>query len=143
MNNITYEEGYKEFAINNDESRILRFNPADIALVDRIRNELNKVVEYTDQIKEDKDNFDLSVELDKEIRKHIDEMFYEGASEIIFENQNVLTTVNGTSIFERFFKALLHVMEPYVKKDGRKSHDKIEKYRKQHARIIAENSDDQ
>ncbi len=143
MNNIVFEEGIKEFAINNDENRILRFNPSDIGLVDRIKNELEKIDVYAKDNLSDKENFDLAIELDKQLREHVDQMFYEGASQIIFADQNVMTTVNGMTIFERFFRSLLNTMEPYVKKEGRKSKEKIEKYRKQHDRIVAENTDDQ
>lgn len=143
MNNIVFEEGIKEFAINNDENRILRFNPSDIGLVDRIKNELEKIDVYAKDNLNDKENFDLAIELDKQLREHVDQMFYEGASQIIFADQNVMTTVNGMTIFERFFRSLLNTMEPYVKKEGRKSKEKIEKYRKQHDRIVAENTDDQ
>ena len=143
MNNIVFEEGIKEFAINNDENRILRFNPSDIGLVDRIKNELEKIDVYAKDNLSDKENFDLAIELDKQLREHVDQMFYEGANQIIFADQNVMTTVNGMTIFERFFRSLLNTMEPYVKKEGRKSKEKIEKYRKQHDRIVAENTDDQ
>lgn len=143
MNNISFEEGYKEFAINNDENRILRFNPSDIGLIDRIKSELEKMEVYANEHMTDKDNYDLSIELDQQLRSHVNEMFYEGADKIIFADQNVMTTVNGVTIFERFFRALLNTMEPYVKKEGRKSQEKIEKYRKQHDRIVAENTDDQ
>ena len=143
MNNIVFEEGIKEFAINNDENRILRFNPSDIGLVDRIKNELEKIDVYAKDNLSDKENFDLAIELDKQLREHVDQMFYEGASQIIFADQNVMTTVNGMTIFERFFRSLLNTMEPYVKKEGRKSKEKIEKYRKQHDRIVAENINDQ
>lgn len=143
MNNIVFEEGIKEFAINNDENRILRFNPSDIGLVDRIKNELEKIDVYAKDNLSDKENFDLAIELDKQLREHVDQMFYEVASQIIFADQNVMTTVNGMTIFERFFRSLLNTMEPYVKKEGRKSKEKIEKYRKQHDRIVAENTDDQ
>ena len=143
MNNISFEEGYKEFAINNDENRILRFNPSDIGLIDRIKSELEKMEVYANEHMMDKDNYDLSIELDQQLRSHVNEMFYEGADKIIFADQNVMTTVNGVTIFERFFRALLNTMEPYVKKEGRKSQEKIEKYRKQHDRIVAENTDDQ
>lgn len=143
MNNIVFEEGIKEFAINNDESRILRFNPSDIGLVDRIKNELEKIDVYAKDNLGDKENFDLAIELDKQLREHVDQMFYEGASQVIFADQNVMTTVNGMTIFERFFRSLLNTMEPYVKKEGRKSKEKIEKYRKQHDRIVAENNNDQ
>lgn len=134
MNNIVFEEGYKEFAINNDESRILRFNPTDLALFEKIKKELSEVQKFDD----DTDD----VEADRKLRETIDKIFYEGASVIIFKDQNVLTTVNGVTIFERFFKALLNIMKPYVEKEARKTAEKIEKYRKQHDRIIADNSDD-
>lgn len=134
MNNIVFEEGYKEFAINNDESRILRFNPTDLALFEKIKKELSEVQKFDD----DTDD----VEADRMLRETIDKIFYEGASAIIFKDQNVLTTVNGVTIFERFFKALLNIMKPYVEKEARKTAEKIEKYRKQHDRIVADNPDD-
>lgn len=134
MNNIVFEEGYKEFAINNDESRILRFNPTDLALFEKIKKELSEVQKFDD----DTDD----VEADRMLRETIDKIFYEGASVIIFKDQNVLTTVNGVTIFERFFKALLNIMKPYVEKEARKTAEKIEKYRKQHDRIVTDNPDD-
>ena len=69
MNNIVFEEGYKEFAINNDESRILRFNPTDLALFEKIKKELSEVQKFDD----DTDD----VEADRKVRETIDKIFYE------------------------------------------------------------------
>lgn len=142
MQNINFEEGYKEFAINNDESRILRFNPADVNLLNRIQSELKKIGDYAEQFKDEQSDL-IAEDIDKVIRERIDDMFYEGASKIIFQEQNVITTINGVTVFERFFKALVEIMKPYIEKENRKTQEKMAIYKKQHDRITAENINNQ
>ena len=36
MQSIRFDDGYKEFMINDDESRVIRFNPKDINLIERV-----------------------------------------------------------------------------------------------------------
>ena len=41
MQCISFDEGYKEFAINNDENRVIRFNPKDFGILTRMEDTLS------------------------------------------------------------------------------------------------------
>ena len=41
MQSISFDEGYKEFAINNDENRVIRFNPKDFGILTRMEDTLS------------------------------------------------------------------------------------------------------
>ena len=35
MQNLSFEDGYKEFTVNEDPERKIRFNPADLSILER------------------------------------------------------------------------------------------------------------
>ena len=35
MQSIRFDDGYKEFMINDDPNRVIRFNPADYGIIER------------------------------------------------------------------------------------------------------------
>lgn len=127
MNNINFDEGYKEFQINNDPNRVLRFNPKDMAFVERLQNAQNEFKSMLEMIK-GKEDVEQIANANKEVRKITDEIFYEGASDIIYGNQHPLTLMGGKTIFERFIEAVGEVMKPYIEKENQLAEKRIKKY---------------
>lgn len=37
MTSLKFDDGYKEYSINGDESRVIRINTTDFAIFDRIK----------------------------------------------------------------------------------------------------------
>lgn len=125
MNNININSGEIRLTINDDENRVIAFNPNDLEFVDRLYNLIadfeKKEKEYKLKEKEiDKNtevdsynipiNFKEKLELVKEtcsyMREKIDFVFGEGTSQKVFGNTNTL------DMFEQFFDGIT----PYIEK---------------------------
>ena len=139
LESFNFDDGVKEYAINNDERRILKVNVSDIGLVDRIEasiRHMEKAVEGIKDVEIDEngeatlDKFAEPIrEANKAVRKEFDAVFYPGASNIVFGKQNPLSTVDGITIYERFMRAFLEKVKPEIEKEQKASDEHIAKYK--------------
>ena len=139
LESFNFDDGVKEYAINNDEHRILKVNVKDVGLVDRIETSIRNMETSMDAIKDveiDEDGDAVLAEYaqviratNKAVRRAFDRVFYPGASVIVFGNQNPLTTVNGITIYERFMRAFLEKVKPEMEKEQKASEEHIAKYK--------------
>ena len=128
--NLIFDDGYKEFIINNDPNRVIRFNPSDVAIVERFKTsqaELEKLVqEFVENTPED---VAAGLErLDNAIKKEIDNIFNQPVSDIVFGNQSPMSSVKGVPLFERFFDAILPVIMDGIKEEKKLSQQRVSKY---------------
>jgi uncharacterized protein with ATP-grasp and redox domains len=140
MQNLNFDDGYKEFSINGDETRVIRFNPADFGILERIK-EAYEEIEKATNIKEDIElNADGSVmdklsaassvvsSIDNTIKAQIDHIFNSNVSEVAFGNQSAMGMVKGVPLYERFLNAIIPVIKQEVEKEMRASQKRIKKY---------------
>ena len=52
MQSISFDEGYKEFCVNGDENRVVRFNPKDFGIVTRMQDTLSDFSDLEKKLKE-------------------------------------------------------------------------------------------
>ena len=152
MESINFDEGYVEFAINGDENRILRFNPADIGIVDRMQASVDEMKAELQKIEGDVtmsptgNAADQTSEmagtvraLNKALRDQVDALFYPGASDVIFGRMNPLALSNGKTVYESFFEAMMKAIKPYIDKEAKKSQKDISKYKEAYDRMPSGN----
>lgn len=143
MQNLIIDDGYKEYKINGDENRVIRFNPSDFSIIERINTayeEINKATDIDTDIELKPDGKPVS-ELEKvaeivsgintTIKKQIDYIFNSPVSDAVFGNQSPLSMVKGMPLYERFLDAVIPVIQQEVKKEQEASQKRIEKYTKQ------------
>lgn len=125
MSNININTGEIRLTINDDENRVITFNPNDLQFVDNLYNLLaeleNKEKEYKSREAElDKNtevnSYGIPVNLKKKLallketcgymREKIDTVFGEGTSQRAFGSANTL------DMFEQFFEGVT----PYIQK---------------------------
>ena len=147
--NISFEEGYKEFTINNDPKRILRVNVGDIGLIDRMEKSIKEMKEKVNEIGDIKidDNGDAASALEEEaeavrkinsiMRKSFDSIFYPGASNIVFGKQNPVALVGGITIYERFLEAFTKTVQPFLEAEAKQSEERVNKYKEQYDKTAA------
>ncbi len=138
MNSLNFDEGYKELAINGDESRILRINLADSNLIIRFQDAMKSLEELVNNTKGIEFNNDGSAKEESQIetlkkltdtvREKIDYALNTNACEIAFGNQSPLSLVNGKYLFEGFLDALEPFLEEEMKKQAKLSKKRMEKY---------------
>lgn len=148
MASIVFDEGIQEFEINNDPSRILRFNPSDVGIVDRYYTCIQKMEEElkkTEDIRIDPegnpvDTLESTAETLKEVnrilRSNFDEVFYEGSADIVFGKQNPLALAGGHTIYENFLKAFGKIIAPMIEEEKKKSENAVNKYRGQYREYV-------
>ncbi len=143
MQNFNLDEGYKEFTINNDPNRVIRFNPADYGIIERI-NEAYKEIEKISKIKEDIElradgtpieEFAKAAEVVNKvsttIKKQIDYIFNSDVSDVVFGKQSPLSTIKGMPLYERFLEVVMPEIKKEIESERKASEKRIEKYTKQ------------
>lgn len=131
--NISFEDGYKEYEINGDKNRILRFNPSDFSIVEKVRNYQSDMEKLRDKYKDAKNDIDIIESTRKDVEKIVDTIFYEGACKIIFGDVHplsVIKTKNGESVvLVNFFEAITKEIKKEVGKQEQSQEKKKEAYR--------------
>lgn len=145
--NLNFDEGLKEFEINGDPNRVIRFNPNDLAFAERYENAREKALKlakkYEADMKRNKvlanknPNNDVSGKIlkdsNKEIRDLINSVFDDNVADIIFGRTHPLTVANGNFLVLNFLNALNSLITESMNEslsDIEKS--KIEDYKKQY-----------
>lgn len=143
MQNLNFDDGYKEFSINNDPGRVIRFNPADFGIIERIKtayDEINKAADLDKNIELKPDGTaldefskaaDVVRDVDNTIREQIDYIFNSPVSDAVFGRQSTLGMVKGMPLYERFLNAVIPVIEKEVGIQQEASQKRIQKYTRQ------------
>lgn len=152
MDNLNFDSGMMELAINGDESRILRFNPENIDFQDALFKMLNdtndKMKEFEtlakdydakakkmDPIKALEERIKLHRSIDEFINKEIDIVFGENVSDMLFQKTSpTAKSSSGQYIFMNFFEALLKIVQPEVQKRNKGIQKIIADHKKKSAR---------
>lgn len=141
MNNLNFDDGYREFSINNDESRVVRFNPSDYAIFARLAEAKKKIGEAFEKagdvdITPEGKAVDFEVagkridELDKIIKEQMNYVFNSEVADKIFGNQSPLSNIGGKSLFERVFECIEPILLDAMTESKKERKKKIEKYTK-------------
>ncbi len=143
MQNIDFEDGLKSFTCNNDPSKVIRFNPGDFSIIERIDASYKVIEAVTEKAKNFKLKPDGSPvsdlaeaaeavrEISTAIKEQIDAIFDSQVSEVVFGNQSPMSMVKGVPFYERFLMAVMPVIRDEVRKEKAASKKRIEKYTKQ------------
>lgn len=143
MQNLQFDDGYKEFSINGDESRVIRFNPRDFAILERIKEaydmieEASKVTEDV-QLKADGSPVemlgsaaDIVKQFDDTVKKAVNHIFNSDVSTAVFGKQSPLSLIGGSPLYERFLETVIPVIRKEVEAESKKSRERISKYTSQ------------
>lgn len=144
MQNLIIDDGLKEFTINNDPDKVIRFNPADINLLDRFDKAYKSIEEEQKKLEEDielevdgkpveeQEDYDQALEvirrLNQFIKDQIDYMFDSEVSDVIFGNQSPMSTVKGRPFFERVFDAIEPILKKEITAEIKASEKRVSKY---------------
>ena len=126
MKSLNFDSGFKEYVINEDPTRVLRINPSDFGIIERI----NKAKDELDKLHITPD-IDGMVELDKVVRAQIDEIFGVGSSDVIFGETNSASFAGGQPVFLNFLECITPEIARVIEEEKKKSATKIKKYTSQ------------
>lgn len=140
---IKFDEGYKEYDINGDSTRIIRVDTADYGLIERFEEAERRIKAQLDKYKDVKIKPDGSAdmsdeaackavaELSRTIRKAMDYIFDYEVSSVVFGNRSPLSTRKGVPLYERFMNAMMPIIQADIEAEAKASNKRIQKYTKQ------------
>lgn len=115
MKSINFDEGYKEYALNDDESRVIRVRISDPNLLSRVEKTMSQVNDLIKKYKNrpvNGDNMTELTEFDSEVKGLLNETFGTDICTPIFGGASVLTpTADGDMLIFSFFNAFLPVLK--------------------------------
>jgi hypothetical protein len=142
MQNLSFSDGFKEFSLNGDESKVIRFNPADFGIIERI-DKAYKEIENASKIGADIklktdgtpiEEISIAASIVKSvsdtIKSQIDHIFDSPVSAVVFGNQSPLSMVGGVPFYERFLNAVIPVLKKEIQSEQKASQQRISKYTK-------------
>lgn len=101
---------YKEYAINGDESRVIKVNVRDAGLMSRLKTAEENLVKAAENVSEMPTVQSLE-ELDRVARESVDHMFGSGTSDIAFGDINCMSmNEEGEFICLAFINAIAPVL---------------------------------
>lgn len=142
MQSLNFDDGLKGFAINGDESRVIRFNPADPDLIKRYQEALQLIKHAQETmncgVSIDSDGrpeggTDASVKIVEEIngviRDALKLMFNADVYDAVFAGQSPFAlTAGGKYLFEAFMESLLPIFKKEIKEYQKISKKRMDKY---------------
>ena len=131
MQNLEFNTGMIELAIQGDPNRVLRFNPTDehtvVGFLNLFKGAQQKISELAVEegllcapgnglsgLERTEKKNELWLGADKFLRDEIDKLFGQGTSEMVFGK---LSSVALTSSGETVFMAFMSAMLPHITKD--------------------------
>lgn len=148
MRSISFPDNIKSFSINDDDSRVIRFNPADPNILARADEAQKRIKDKQGQLAEVKlrpdgspmDSTDAAVELlrefDQLIREEINYIFNSDVYDTVFAGQSPLCIVGDEKefLFEAFISAALPIIQEGVDEFESASNARVGKYTKEYTK---------
>lgn len=139
MKSLLFDDGYESFMVNDDPDRVIRFNPADPEIINRVLNVRDQFHDYQIPVGIElnpdgshKKGMELDgayvAEFTSAMRKAFNGIFNADVYDIIFAGQSPLCIVGQKYLFERVLDGLIVLMKPAVEEYNRKNEQKIGKY---------------
>lgn len=109
MTNIKFDDGYKRYILNDDESKIIRVNVTDFNILDRYNKAQADMKALIEEMQNDSDATPEKIaSYDKRIRENINYIFGSDVCTAAFGTANCMSVVsNGSMLFESFLNALM------------------------------------
>ena len=139
MKSLSFNDGRESFMVNDDPNRVIRFNPADPEIINRILDVQKMFQDYRipDDIELNQDGSPKNAmerdgayvsEFTKSMRKAFNSVFNADVYDTVFDGQSPLCIVNGKYLFEGVLDGLKDIVEPAVKEYAKENQKKMDKY---------------
>lgn len=136
-NSIVFDDGRKEFLINDDPNKIIRINTSDVGIINRADEAIKEINRIAKQYKDGigKGSLEAMAACDKEIKKLIDFAFDYPVCEVMLGNASCLSTVEGEPLYLKITNTLIDVITPFLEEEKKKLEKNISKYKAQADKI--------
>ena len=141
MQSIDFDDGFRSYAINGDESRVIRINVTDLNTKKRFDEASSVIGQMVDGIKEGELSEKRLEEADRVIREQLDHVFGKGVCETAFGMTNVLSAVeSGGLLIEGFLNALMPVVRRDMENAAEAAKHSLEERTAKYVSPVAENT---
>lgn len=139
MKSLSFDDGRKSFMVNDDPSRVIRFNPADPEIINRILGVRKMFQDYKApddiELNQDgtpKDDMEKGgayvAEFTNRMREAFNGIFNADVYDIIFDGQSPLCIPKDKYLFEGVLDGLVDIVKPAVEEYARKNQERMNKY---------------
>ena len=131
MKNLSFNDGRESFTVNDDPDRVIRFNPADPEIINRILKMQKDFENYSvpEDVELNPDGTAKSgLDFTSAMRKAFNEVFNADVYDTIFDGQSPLCIVGQKYLFEGVFDGLIDIMKPAIEKYAKKNQARLDKY---------------
>lgn len=137
MQNIHFDDGFKTYVLNDDESKIIKVNVTDFGIIDRfekVKKDLESLADKT-TLTQNNDESEMQ-QTDRIIREKINYIFGSDVSSAAFGSVYCFSPSNGMPVFVNFINAVMPVIEREMKIETDKMQLNINKYTGQLPKIL-------
>lgn len=125
MQNLSFNDGRKSFTVNEDPNRVIRFNPADPEILNRILHLQHRFMNYQppENIELNPDGSPKSgmekdaayiAEFTNVMRGAFNDIFNANVYDIVFDGQSPLCVVNDQYLFMVVLDAFKELLTPAI-----------------------------
>ena len=133
MKELVFETGLVTYSLNGKCE--VSFNPTDSDFVERLFNTFDTLdkrqEKYRDRISKEPDNrkvFEISREMDAEMREIIDGVFGVSICENLFGKMNVYSYADGLPVWANLFLAIMDEIDTTFAREQKATNARIKKY---------------
>lgn len=137
MQNIHFDDGFKTYVLNGDESKVIKVNVTDFGIVDRfekVKKDLEHLADKT-TLSQSTDESEMQ-QTDRIIREKINYIFGSDVSSVAFGSVCCFSPSNGMPVFVNFVNAIMPVIEKEMQVETDKMQLNIDKYTSQLPKIL-------
>lgn len=142
MESLKFDEGYKEYMINDDPDRVIRINPSDLNMWQRCMDEMEKLGHVKDELQGnvklledgtvDPTDENASAEWKKAeqgVKDCFNAIFNADVYDTLFNGQSPFSPVKGGKLlFESVMGGLMPIIKKNMKAGVEASNKRIQKY---------------
>lgn len=146
MKSINFDDGLKSFAINGDESRVIRFNPGDPNIMPRAKEACKRISQWQEELKainlnpdgtlvnESDDASEALSSFNTMLREELNYIFNADVYDTVFAGQSPLCIVESDKkfLFEAFLFPAIDLVSEEIEAFAGDSEKRIAKYTKEY-----------
>lgn len=133
MESINFNQNIKTYAINGDESNVVKINTSDYGIFSRAKEKAQELasLEKMATDSESEDNLTKMEEVEKLVRNLLNYIFNADVCTPAFGNVNCLSPCDGVPMFVGFFNAFMEILQEEMLTESKKMQANVSKYTNQ------------
>lgn len=129
MGNINFNDGLKTYSINDDPNRLIKINPADFGILQRLDAAYKRLSEeYKELNNKEELTYEDMFSFSDKLKFELNYIFASDVADVVLAGASPMSTVNGEPLFQVFLNAILPIIEDAVREESAASEKRIQRY---------------